>query len=62
MDDHEWYWCLEHKAAERGDGGCPPDSVWVRIRRAKRPSTGRKGSRRATRRGTPRTGPGAART
>jgi hypothetical protein len=30
MDDHErswheWYWCLEHKAAERGDGGCPPD-------------------------------------
>jgi hypothetical protein len=25
MDDHEWYWCLEHKAAERADGGCPPD-------------------------------------
>ena len=25
MDDQEWYWCLEHKAAERADGGCPPD-------------------------------------
>ena len=25
MDDHEWYWCLEHNAAERGDGRCPPD-------------------------------------
>jgi hypothetical protein len=25
MDDQEWYWCLEHEAAERADGGCPPD-------------------------------------
>ena len=25
MDDQEWYWCLEHKAAERAEGGCPPD-------------------------------------
>ena len=21
----EWFWCLEHKAAEPGDEGCPPD-------------------------------------
>ena len=25
MDDQEWYWCLEHNAAERADGACPPD-------------------------------------
>jgi hypothetical protein len=25
MDDQEWYWCLEHNAPERADGGCPPD-------------------------------------
>ena len=21
----EWFWCLEHKAAEPGEEGCPPD-------------------------------------
>jgi hypothetical protein len=23
-EDTDWYWCLDHKAAERADG-CPPD-------------------------------------
>ena len=25
MSGDEWYWCLEHGAAETADGGCPPD-------------------------------------
>lgn len=25
MSDQEWYWCLEHKAAEPADGPCPAD-------------------------------------
>ncbi|MDQ1481112.1 MAG: hypothetical protein QOI44_1973 [Actinomycetota bacterium] len=24
----EWYWCLDHKAAEPAAGGCPPDRRW----------------------------------
>jgi hypothetical protein len=24
----EWYWCLDHKAAEPATGGCPPDRRW----------------------------------
>jgi hypothetical protein len=25
MERNEWYWCLEHQAAERADTGCAPD-------------------------------------
>ena len=25
MSSGEWYWCLEHKAAEPADSACPPD-------------------------------------
>jgi hypothetical protein len=25
MNEGEWYWCLEHNAAEPAEGGCPPD-------------------------------------
>jgi hypothetical protein len=24
MADEEWYWCLDHSAAEPADGPCPP--------------------------------------
>jgi hypothetical protein len=25
MTSTEWYWCLDHKAAEPADHACPPD-------------------------------------
>jgi hypothetical protein len=25
MATPEWFWCLEHEAAEPADGSCPPD-------------------------------------
>jgi hypothetical protein len=25
MNPEEWYWCLDHKAAEPADRACPPD-------------------------------------
>ena len=27
MNDEQWYWCLDHNAAEQGQG-CPPDRRW----------------------------------
>ena len=28
MSDGEWYWCLDHKAAEPADSAWPPDRRW----------------------------------
>jgi hypothetical protein len=25
MADEQWYWCLDHNAAEPATGSCPPD-------------------------------------
>jgi hypothetical protein len=25
MTDEQWYWCLQHKAAEPASSACPPD-------------------------------------
>jgi hypothetical protein len=25
MDDHAWYWCLEHNSAVQADDPCPSD-------------------------------------
>jgi hypothetical protein len=25
MSSGEWYWCLQHKAAEPAESACPPD-------------------------------------
>ncbi len=28
MPQQEWWWCLDHNAAEPGDTHCPPDRRW----------------------------------
>jgi hypothetical protein len=25
VPEQQWFWCLDHNAAEPGEGGCPPD-------------------------------------